>query len=87
MARVQQGQVALEVPDSEVAYMVSLGWAELDTQPAAPEDEFDPTAHTVEEVEEYLASGITLDEMERVLEDEANGKARKSILGKDKDVI
>ena len=87
MARVQQGQVVLEIPDSEVAYMESLGWVELDAQPAAPEDEFDPTAHTVEEVEAYLAGELPGEERERVLAAEANGKARKSILSKEGDVI
>ena len=106
MARVQQGQVALEVPDSEVAYMASLGWAEFDPTAHTVEEvdptahtveevdptahtveEFDPTAHTVEEVEVYLAGELPEEERERVLAAEANGKARKSILGKEGDVI
>lgn len=41
---------------------------------------YDPGEHTVEEVQEYLANA-TDDERARVLAAEAEGKARKSLVG------
>lgn len=45
-----------------------------------PEEAFDPSEHTVLEVVAYLESDISLEEHERVLQAERDGKARKGIL-------
>lgn len=44
---------------------------------------FDPSTHSVEEVNAYLAGDITDDERTRVLEAERAGKGRKTVLGDD----
>jgi hypothetical protein len=44
-----------------------------------PQAEFDPGAHTVAEVNDYLAEHP--EDADRVLEAEASGKARVSIVG------
>lgn len=54
------------------------------TDEQAP-DAFDPAAHTVEEVLDYLGISeghdpVTADELERVREAEQAGKARKTLL-------
>ena len=41
---------------------------------------FDPGAHTVAEVKDYLAGDVTEDERARVLDAERAGQARKSLL-------
>jgi hypothetical protein len=53
-------------------------WTDAENPPL-PEGDFDPTDHTVAEVEEYLAANP--DDRERVLNAEAEGKARVSLLG------
>ena len=52
-----------------------------DPDPQSGSDGFDPGAHTVAEVEEYLAANPG--DRRRVLDAEADGKARRSILGDD----
>lgn len=51
-----------------------------DTDPAPESDEFDPSEHSVAEVEQYLESA-TEAERERVLAAEKDGKARKGLVG------
>jgi len=51
-------------------------------EPEVIEEElYDPSEHNAPEVNEYLESGITQEEYNRVIAAERNGKARKGILG------
>ena len=58
------------------------GLADANAQEEASEDEpeYNPADHTVDEVNDYLASASDT-EKARVLDLEANGEARKGILG------
>jgi hypothetical protein len=77
------------VPETAVQHL-SQGWTVVfgaDTDAADPdagngegEDLFDPEPHTVDEVNEYLTYA-TVEERDRVLELEKNGKARVGIVG------
>lgn len=68
---------------SAVAYFRRHGYGvEPAEEPAADEESdapFDPAAHTVDEVAEYLAEADEA-ERDRVLDAEAAGKARSSLL-------
>lgn len=66
-----------------------LGWSPYDGEPsedvliameASYSEAFDPAAHTVTEIQEYLAS-VDEVERERVIAAERGGQNRKSIVG------
>ena len=58
-------------------------WTGADTEPEVDPEGFDPGAHTVADVEAYLAEHP--DERDRVLAAEAAGKNRVSLVGEDDD--
>ena len=69
-------------PEAEELHEETEERREEDTPPpseAVHEDQYDPSYHTVVQVNEYLATASP-EERERVLEAERNGKARKGIL-------
>lgn len=70
----------VDLPDAEARQLVHEGNGRYcDEQPAAePDNEFDPSEHTVDEVNTFLEKADPVDR-ERVLAAEAAGKNRKSI--------
>ena len=56
-------------------------WTGAGEEPPPEGDTLDPGDHTVAEVEEYLAAHP--DERDRVLDAEASGKARTTLVGGD----
>jgi len=65
-----------EMPERERASK----WVPVSVLPRPAAKAFDPSEHTVAEVEVYLAE-VDAEERERVLALERAGKARKSLLG------
>lgn len=83
-----------DVPDND--YYREIGWTQVD--PSTPTNleaarqaeadaflgvvQYDPSAHSVEDVQAYLEGpDVTDEERERVLAAERDGKARKTLLG------
>ncbi len=65
-------------PNREAVGLAPI-WTGAGDAPPPEGDGFDPGAHTVAEVEQYLDDNP--EERDRVLEAEASGKARRSLLG------
>jgi len=95
--RPQQGTYVTNEPNHYLALQIAGGYLIQDPEPEPAEDEilvqqppdpipdpnaFDPSSHTVNEVNSYLSTAGA-EETARVLEAERVGKARKGILGKD----
>ena len=89
--RPQQGTYVTNEPNHHLALMIAGGYLIGDPEPepeeiivqeppAAIPDPFDPSRHTIEQVNAYL-EGVDDTERARVLEAERNGRARKGILG------
>lgn len=72
---------AATVPASAVKHMEPKGWTVVG-EATGPDGGllFDPTGHTVEDVNEYLSTA-PIEERERVLDAERNGKSRVGIVG------
>lgn len=69
------------VPETAVAHMAAQGWSPVDPTlaPAQPKP-FDPSGHTVDEVEHYVAYASP-EESERVIAAEREGLNRSEIVG------
>lgn len=97
--RPQQGTYVTNEPNHYLALQIAGGYLIQDPEPEPSEDEilvqqppepipdptvFDPSVHTVDEVNTYLSTADPV-EAERVLEAEHAGKSRIGILGKESD--
>lgn len=69
------------VPETAVVHMAAQGWTPVDPAlvPVAPKP-FDPSEHTIEEVEHYVAYASP-EESERVIDAERAGLNRPEIVG------
>lgn len=72
------------VPATAVQHMLGNGWtvvdAKVDKDGTPVEIQYDPSQHTVAEVNDYLTYA-TVEERDRVLAAEMNDKARAGIVG------
>lgn len=76
------GSYATNEPNHHLALQLAGGYSIVDEEVVPASTGFDPSAHTVDEVNDYVAHSDEA-EQQRVMEAERAGKARKGILGKD----
>ena len=84
MDQAPSGSFTTNTPDHILALQLAGGYRIVAPEPVPERELFDPSAHTVDEVNTYLATADPV-EVERVLEAERAGKARIGILGKESD--
>ncbi len=69
------------VPETAVQHMAAQGWTLVDADAPVPVvEEFDPAAHTLEEVLEHIRTA-SVDEEARVVAAEKTGLGRPEIVG------